>query len=205
VSRITAGDDCSVTLLGADASALAKTFGVALAVGLDVFALSIAIGIAGAAWRDRARVGLAFVAAELIMQVLGALIGTGAGRLLGEIAAYAGFAVLAILGAWMIKESFGEVDGQAAFDATQGWGLLAASVSISLDSLGVGFSLPALGISLAPLLLTVAVTTIVFTLAGLAFGAGLGARFKAGAERTAGVVLVLLGLAFAAQHAFVHG
>jgi hypothetical protein len=45
-------------LLTMDGTSLAKTFGVALAVGLDVFALSIAIGIAGVAWRERARGGL---------------------------------------------------------------------------------------------------------------------------------------------------
>ena len=185
--------------LAMDGTAVAKTFGVALAVGLDVFALSAAIGIAGVAWRERARVGIAFSGAELLMQIAGALIGAGAGRLLGEIAAYAGFAVLALLGAWMVKERFDEEEGRSALDATKGWGLVAASASISLDSLGVGFSLPALGIALVPLLSTVAVTTVVFTLAGLAFGAGLGARFKTGAERAAGSMLVILGIAFAAQ------
>lgn len=189
-----------MTLLGMNEIALAKTLGVALAVGLDVFALSVAIGIAGVAWKERVRVGLAFSGAELFMQIAGALIGAGAGRLLGEVAAYAGFAVLVLLGAWMVKESFDDGEGHAALDATKGWGLLAASASISLDSLGVGFSLPALGIALVPLLSTVAVTTVVFTLAGLAFGAELGARFRTGAERAAGTVLVILGFAFAAQH-----
>ena len=183
-------------------TALAKTLGVALAVGLDVFALSIAIGITGVAWKERTRVGIAFAGAELLMQIAGALIGTGAGRLLGDIAAYAGFLLLALLGGWMIKESLDDDDSGSALDATQGWGLVLASASISLDSLGVGFSLPALGISLVPLLSTVAVTTVVFTLAGLAFGARLGASFKSGAERAAGAVLVLLGAGFAVLHIY---
>ncbi len=92
------------------------------------------------------------------------------------------------------------MNGVALVKTTVGSDLVAASASISLDWLGVGFSLPALGISLVPLQSMVAITTVVFTLAGLAFGAELGLRFRTGAERAAGTVLVLLGIAFAAQH-----
>jgi putative Mn2+ efflux pump MntP len=76
------------------------------------------------------------------------------------------------------------------------------SLSISLDSLGVGIALPALSIPLLPLLITVSITTTVFTLIGLAFGARLGERYERGAEGSAGALLILLAVLFAIERLF---
>jgi putative Mn2+ efflux pump MntP len=176
-----------------------RTGGIAVAVGLDVLALSIGIGVLGVAWNLRLRVGLAFASAEIFMQVLGAVVGSGAGRMAGDFAAYAGFAILAFIGVWIFKESFGD-DHELSEKATSGLGLLAASASISLDSLGVGFSLPSLHVPLVPLISTVAVTTLIFTLVGLQFGSVLGNRFRKNAERGAGLILIALAIVFTVQH-----
>jgi putative Mn2+ efflux pump MntP len=163
-----------------------------------VLALSIAVGIMQLPWRSRIRLGLAFSAAEVVMQVIGYGIGTGAGRIVGTIAIYVGFAVLAGVGAFVVRESYSDDDSPLKVDS--GWGLLAACASISLDSLGIGVSLPGVPLPLIPLLATVAVSTIVFTSVGLAFGAQLGKRYKQLAERVAGIVLIVLAVLFTAQH-----
>ena len=125
-----------------DLAVLAKTFAVAFAVGLDVLAVSVGIGVAQLGRSASLRLGLAFASAEITMQVLGYGLGTGAGKLLGEIGAYAGFALLALVGVLMIRSSLQSApDGE--FEATRGVGLLMTWLSISLDSLGVGVSLPA--------------------------------------------------------------
>ena len=135
------------------------------------------------------------------MQVIGVLVGTGAGKLAGAIATYAGFAILAVLGIVMTRESFTESEAKA-FSVNTGWGLLVASLSISLDSLGVGFSMPSLHLPILAMLITVACSTVLFTLAGLAFGARLGERFEKGAERAAGLVLLALAVFFTLQHIY---
>jgi hypothetical protein len=71
----------------------AKILGIAIAVGLDVLSLSIAVGVMRIRWAARVRLGLAFSAAEVLMQVAGYSIGTGAGRIVGTITIYVGFAV----------------------------------------------------------------------------------------------------------------
>jgi putative Mn2+ efflux pump MntP len=91
----------------------------------------------------------------------------------------------------MLGNSFRH-SSQATFNATRGAGLIIASLLISLDSLGIGIALPALGIPLLPLLVTVSITTTVFTLIGLSFGARLGERYERNAERAAGMILVVL-------------
>jgi putative Mn2+ efflux pump MntP len=76
---------------------LAKALAVALAVGLDVLAVSVGTGIAPIARDARVRLGLAFSGSEIMMQVVDYALGAGAGRVLGEIAAYVGFLLLVVI------------------------------------------------------------------------------------------------------------
>ena len=174
---------------------LAKVLAVALAVGLDVLAVSIGVGVARLAFRATVRLGFAFAGSEIAMQVVGYELGAGAGRLLGEIATYIGLGLLALVGAFMIKNS-SQTETDTEFDATRGAGLAMTSLSISLDSLGVGVALPAAAIPLLPLLITVSITTTFFTFVGLAFGARLGEHYERRAERAAGTMLLALAATF---------
>ncbi len=182
---------------------LVKILAVAVAIGLDVFAISVGVGITKAEWSTRIRLGAAFATAEITMQVIGYELGTGAGKLFGEIAEWFGFGLLAVVGGFMIHESF-EHSSETSFDLTRGVGLLITSLSISLDSLGVGFALPAIGIPLLPLLITVSITTSIFTFLGLAFGQRIGARYEHEAQRVAGGMLIVLAILFAIQHLIPH-
>jgi putative Mn2+ efflux pump MntP len=181
-----------------DLIVMSKVFGVAVAVGLDVLAVSIGVGVTQLAFDSSVRLGLAFAGSEIGMQVVGYELGAGAGKMLGQVATYVGLGLLATIGCLMIRNSR-QHPSKAEFDATRGAGLLVTSLSISLDSLGVGIALPAVGIPLLPLLITVSITTTVFTFIGLAFGARLGERYERGAERFAGTLLILLALLFAIE------
>jgi hypothetical protein len=64
-------------------TAAAKILGIAFAVGLDVLALSIAVGVMRIGWPARIRLGVAFSVAEVLMQIIGYSIDTGAGRIVG--------------------------------------------------------------------------------------------------------------------------
>jgi len=177
---------------------LGKILLVAMAVGLDTFAISVGVGVARLAPAASLRLGLAFATAEITMQAIGYELGAGAGQMLGHVATFAGFILLAIIGFLMLRKAL-HPEGAESFDATTGSGLLMTALSISLDSLGVGVALPAAAIPLAPLLLTVSITTTVFTLIGLAFGALLGERYERRAEALAGAMLMLLAVAFAIE------
>jgi putative Mn2+ efflux pump MntP len=182
---------------------LLKILAVAIAIGLDVFAISIGVGITKVEWPTRVRLGAAFATAEITMQLIGYELGAGAGKLFGEIAEWIGFALLAMVGAFMIRESFSD-SSEPAFDLTRGLGLLVASLSISLDSLGVGFALPAIEIPLIPMLITISITTSIFTFVGLAFGQRLGEQYEHEAQRVAGAMLMLLAVVFSIQHLMPH-
>jgi len=75
-----------------DLIVMSKVFGVAVAVGLDVLAVSIGVGVTQLAFDARVRLGIAFAGSEIAMQVVGYELGAGAGKMLGEVASYVGFA-----------------------------------------------------------------------------------------------------------------
>ncbi len=172
---------------------------VAVAIGLDVLAVSTAIGIKGLPWRARLRMGAAFSTAEIAMQLIGLGVGTGLGHLLGAIAGWFGLVVLAGIGVLVLRESFSHEGEVEKFNVNTASGLFFASIAISLDSLGLGFALPTMRLPLVPLFSAVIFTTVLFTMTGLAFGAKLGRLFEKNAERASGAALILLALAFALQ------
>lgn len=184
--------------MGVTLAVALKILGVAFAVGLDTLALSIAIGIMHSAWRTRVRLAVAFAGSEVLMQVVGYLLGAGVGRIIGTVADYIGFGVLALVGAFIIRESFRE--SAMSISADSGTGLMLTCLSISLDSLGIGVSLPGVPLPLVPLLGTVAFSTATFTLVGLKFGSLLGKRYEHLAARTAGIALIVLAATFTVQH-----
>jgi putative Mn2+ efflux pump MntP len=164
-----------------------------------VLAISVGVGVAQIAWKLRLRLGVVFTLAEILMQLTGYTLGTGAGRMLGAFATFAALALLALVGLQMIRSSF-RLEEAPSFNPAGGSGLLLIALSISLDSLGVGLALPAIGIPLTPLLITITITTSVFTFVGLAFGAKLGERYERGAERLAGGMLIALAILFLIEH-----
>ncbi|HZP46665.1 MAG TPA: manganese efflux pump [Candidatus Binataceae bacterium] len=177
----------------------AKILVVAAAVGLDVLAISISLGVARLSSSANLRFGLSFALAEISMQVLGYALGAHAGKLVGDAAAYFGFGLLAIIGARMLYESF-KTERAATFDPSKGSGLLMTSLSVSLDSFGVGMAVAVAAIPFIPLLIAISITTFSLTFAGLTFGELLGARMERRAESLAGITLIVLAVGFTLQH-----
>ncbi len=179
--------------------AAVKVLVIAVSLGLDVFAVCIGVGMRGIARPQKIRIGSAFATAEIGMTLIGAGLGQVVGRLIGGVAGYLGFAALVGVGIYMIVESL-KADGEPGngIDLSRGFGLLLASLSISLDSLGIGFSILYLGVPLVVSLAAIGFVSILATTAGLTLGRVLGHRVEEGAERWAGVILVVTGLTFAA-------
>jgi putative Mn2+ efflux pump MntP len=168
---------------------------VAVSLALDVFAVSVGVGIRGVDTAAKVRIGASFAAAEVFMNCIGASAGALLGRAIGDVAAYFGFAALVAVGIYMIVQSLRE--GAEEFDLSRGLGLLVASLSISLDSLGIGFSIVYIGVPVYVTLAAVAVASILSTTLGLTFGARFGTAIGERAELVAGLVLVATGVLFA--------
>jgi putative Mn2+ efflux pump MntP len=170
---------------------------LALALALDVFAVSVGVGVRGTSRGAKVRIGAAFAGAEIAMNLIGAGIGVLAGRLVGEIAAYAGFAALVGLGIYMVRESLGEMAGPSALDLSRGHGLFVASLAISLDSLGIGFTILYIGVPIEITLIAIGIASVASTGLGLTLGRWLGRFAERNAAFIGGLILALTGIAFA--------
>ena len=183
-------------------AAFFKILFVALSLGLDVFAVSVGVGMMGASRGVKVRIGAAFATAEVTMTVIGVLLGQAAGRLLGDAAGYLGFAALVGVGGYMVYEARHGTEEGGGFDLSRGFGLFLGALSISLDSLGIGFSILYIGVPLGVSLVFIGVASVVSTTLGLALGRRLGIVAEEAAALWAGIVLILTGLAFAGLKVF---
>lgn len=169
---------------------------VAISLALDVFAVSLGVGMRGAPLGLKVRIGAAFATAEVTMTVIGIGLGRIAGAELGDVAGYLGFAALIAVGTYMMVEARIESDAER-LDLSRGSGLLLASLAISVDSLGIGFSIMYIGAPVAVSLAAIAIASVTSTSLGLALGARLGGWLGQYAAFAGGLLLALTGIAFA--------
>lgn len=174
-----------------------KVFVIALALSLDVFAVSVGVGVRPIPRLRKLRIGATFAAAEVTMICLGAGLGAAAGHLIGDYAGYIGFAALVGVGLYMIKESRSEFAETSRLDLARGHGLVVASLSVSLDSLGVGFTILYIGVPMPVSLIVVACVSLCATTLGLAIGRAFGRWSEQHAAFFGGVLLALTGVLFA--------
>jgi len=182
-----------------------KILVIALSLALDVFAVSVGVGIRGVPRAVKMRIGIAFASAEIAMNLIGAGLGAVVGHYLGEVAGYIGFGALVLLGCFMIYESRREAEAKTPIDMSKGWGLFVAALSISLDSLGIGFSILYIGVPVIESLAVIGAVSVAATVLGLTLGRALGRRAEEGAELWAGIVLLLTGVAFILLKLTGHG
>jgi putative Mn2+ efflux pump MntP len=175
-----------------------KVLALVVPLGLDTFAVAAALGIAGLDRRQRLRVSLLFTAFEGGMPLIGLIGGTVIGGLVGNLADLIAIALLIALGIFMLVSRADDEEARAALLArTQGLPLIGLGLSISLDELAIGFTL---GLVKDPIALAVALIAIqgfVVAQVGLRLGSRVEEAVREGAERVAGLVLVLLGLGLA--------
>jgi putative Mn2+ efflux pump MntP len=174
-----------------------------LPLGLDTFAVAAALGAAGSlTGRDRLRVSVLFVMFEGGMPLIGLAAGAPLARTIGSVADYLAVAALIGLGAWMLLAGRDDEEEERAarLKITHGVALLALGVSISLDELAIGFTLGLARLPVLAVIAAIAAQTLVAVQLGLYLGARIGARIRQGAERLAGVALIVLGGYVLAEH-----
>ena len=178
------------------------TAGLLLPLGLDTFALSAALGVAGLAKKDRLRVSLLFTVFEAGMPILGILIGQAIGKVVGAWAGYGGILFLLIAGALLLRpgqDEDAEERRLRLLAQARGLAIVDLGLSISVDELTVGLSAGLLAIPIALAVIWIAIQAFVAAQVGLRFGGRIGEEVRDRSEKLAGaaliaVALILLGL-----------
>jgi putative Mn2+ efflux pump MntP len=169
---------------------------VVLPLGLDTFAVSAAVGVTGIPRPERLRLGVTFAAFEAGMPLIGLAMGAGLGSLMGAVGDYLAIAALAGLGAYLLFSGDDHEEARAARVATAtGPALIAAGLSVSLDELAIGFALGLTRVPVVPALILIAAQAFVASQLGFALGRKIGESVREGAERLAGLALLLVAAA----------
>ena len=173
-----------------------------LAVGLsmDAFAVSVCKGLAlrRVTAKECLTAGVWFGAFQALMPLLGFFLGATFADKITAVDHWIAFVLLGLIGANMIRESFGEAEGMNS--AMTPAAMLPLAVATSIDALAVGVTFALLTIRILPAVATIGVITCALSALGVKLGSIFGARWRNRAELAGGIILILLGTKILLEH-----
>ena len=161
---------------------------------MDCFAVSIASGIIlkRARLRPMLVMAISFGFFQALMPLLGWIGASFFSHLIESIDHWIAFILLALIGANMIREAFGEEE--QLDDSFSVKTMLPLAVATSIDALAVGVSFACIDVDIVPAIAIIGTTTFILSAVGIKIGNVFGAKYKSKAEFLGGAVLILLGL-----------
>lgn len=156
--------------------------------------MSVSLGMAQRTKGTRLRIGLIFALAEAVMPLIGLGIGKTLGSFIGNWASLIGGIALVTVAVWLIFFEDEDDEEEKLKRNLIGWTLVVTALSISLDELAVGFSIGLIGVPVALTVVLIAVQAFLFTILGLTLGGRLKRYLGEWSEKSAGIVLGLLGI-----------
>ena len=179
---------------------LFELFVIAVGLSMDAFAVSVCKGLSV----GRARpghcltAGLYFGGFQMMMPLVGYLLGVRFQSIIVSIDHWIAFALLAVIGVNMIKESREEeecVDCSFGFKA-----MLPMAVATSIDALAVGVTFAFLQVQIVPAVSFIGITTFTLSAIGVWAGAKFGGKLGDKAELAGGLILILMGAKILLEH-----
>lgn len=180
--------------------------GIAVALAMDAFAVSIAVGIQlkSIHFRQFFRLSFHFGLFQALMPVIGWSAGLSIRAFIETWAHWIAFGLLAVIGGKMLKEAFNRNDHKETEtkDATRGLTMVMLSIATSIDALAVGFSLSIINEPILFPAIVIGIVALVFTILGLSIGktAAGSSKIKPYAEVLGGLVLLGIGLNILIKH-----
>lgn len=167
---------------------------IAISLSMDAFAVSICKGLSvrKVSFRHALICGVWFGGFQGLMPALGYFLGDRFSTLLTRFGPWVAFILLAIIGANMVKESFGE--DESLDDDYSPKAMLPLAVATSIDAFAVGVGFAAVQVQILPAVTLIGCITCVLSGIGVKVGAIFGDKYRAPAERLGGIVLIFIGL-----------
>lgn len=180
-----------------------EIFLIGIGLSMDAFAVSICKGLSVGKVNGRHMLtaGLWFGGFQALMPLIGYLLGSTFEQYVTSIDHWIAFILLSVIGANMIKESFGK-DGERQNSSFSFMSMLMVAVATSIDALAVGITFAFLQVNIWLAIAVIGCTTFVISAAGIKIGSVFGAKYKAKAEFFGGAVLICLGIKILVEHLF---
>ncbi len=169
-------------------------------LAMDAFAVSVCKGLAmkKVTFRQMGLVGLWFGGFQGLMPLIGYFLGAQFADRIQSVDHWIAFALLGLIGAGMIKESFGEEEtADASLDVKT---MFLLAVATSIDALAIGVTFAFLEVSIVQACFMIGGVTFALSGAGVQIGNIFGVKYKSRAELAGGVILILLGMKILLEH-----
>lgn len=176
--------------------------GIAVALAMDAFAVSVGVSLEKLARRQSIRLALHFGLFQLMMPIVGWLMGRSIVRCIEAVDHWVAFGLLFFIGGRMILESFKPQKSKHrdSSDPTKGLSLFMLSIATSIDALTVGLSLGVLGVPILLPALVIGLVTFSLSILGTLMGPLLGRAIGKRAELIGGAVLIIIGIKILGEH-----
>lgn len=178
-----------------------ELFIIAIGVSMDAFAVSICKGLSVKKLQPKHMLstGMWFGGFQALMPLIGFYVGIHFSDLVTNVDHWIAFALLAIIGFGMVKESRDrdceDIDPDFSFKT-----MLAMAVATSIDALAIGVSFAFLKVDIWMSVLLIGITTGLFSILGVNIGNIFGTRYKSTAELMGGIILIVMGVKILVEH-----
>lgn len=176
---------------------------IAIGLGMDAFAVALAVGARRPTltFRPLFRLSFHFGLFQFLMPVIGWYCGSQVEVYIHDFDHWLALALLGFIGGKMIWESVSpDHTSPAPSDPTRKWSLVLLSVATSIDALAVGLSMAFLRVDIWTPSVIIGLVAATMTAVGMVFGRQLGVRFGKRMELIGGIILIGIGIKIVVEH-----
>ncbi len=182
---------------------LAGIIGIAVALAMDAFSVSIVAGmvIPHPTPRHYFRLAFHFGLFQFLMPVIGYCGGAFVENLIRDYDHWVAMALLAFIGGRMIRDSYSPNDSdRIQGDPSRGWTLVLLSLATSIDALAVGLGIGVLGKPILFPSVVIGLVCALFSITGIALGKKAGRLLGRRVMRIGGLILIAIGIRIVFEH-----
>ena len=184
-----------------------ELFIIAVGLSMDAFAVAICKGLEMKKTTiiKSIIVGLYFGLFQMIMPLIGYLLGDQFSKFITEFDHWIAFGLLAVIGGKMIKESFEKYEMKDNSAPLHFKIMFPLAVATSIDALAMGVGFAVLEVNIFLAIIFIGSITFTISAAGVKIGSVFGAKFKSHAEFAGGLILIFMGVKILLEHLEVIG
>ena len=176
---------------------------ISISLAMDAFAVSICKGVSMKKmnWKKAIIIGLYFGGFQMLMPIIGYMLGKGFENVVASIDHWIAFILLAGIGANMIKEAFSD-ESDKVNDNIDVKTMILLAIATSIDALAVGITFAFLKVNLILAISLIGIVAFTLSVIGTKIGNRFGDKYGNKACLVGGVILILMGIKILIEHLF---
>ena len=176
---------------------------ISISLAMDAFAVSICKGVSMKKmnWKKAIIIGLYFGGFQMLMPIIGYMLGKGFENVVANIDHWIAFILLAGIGANMIKEAFSD-ESDKVNDNIDVKTMILLAIATSIDALAVGITFAFLKVNLILAISLIGIVAFTLSVIGTKIGNRFGDKYGNKACIVGGVILILMGIKILIEHLF---